>query len=45
MVRVTDITDIGVTKITMQCMMFLSITIRWRLVYSEYMQYHRARVF
>ena len=45
MARVTDNADIGVTKITMQCMMVLSMTISWSLVYSEYMQNQRACVF
>jgi hypothetical protein len=45
MVRVTDTADIGVTKIPMQCMMVLSMTISWSLVYSEYMQNQRACVF
>jgi hypothetical protein len=45
MVRVTDTADIGVTKIPMQCMMFLSMTINWSLVYSEYMQNQSTCVF
>jgi hypothetical protein len=45
MARVTDTADIGVTKIPMQCMMVLSTTISWSLVYSEYMENQRACVF
>jgi len=45
MARVTDTADTDVTKIPMQCMMVLSMTISWSLVYSEYMQNQRASVF
>jgi len=45
MARVTDTADIGVTNIPMQCMMVLSTSISWSMVYSEYKENQRASVF